>query len=164
MPEVVRQYLGRSALHNCDQRLAPAIIACNFSICILLFGVFMTISGAIFMSFVSTPGTAILSVGLVVVLISIALLIFAMVTFKRYQTQRISELQTANSAPNLNYETGFTNTTIYPAPTPMSYNFGHPATCYRPQTPYTIQNEFEPPPSYSSLPHNNHQIINKSEK
>ena len=140
MPIYVRQYLGRAAIRNSDQRLVPAIMACNFSVCFLLFGVFLTISGIIFRSIAKssdsysptiggngyspsqtavTVGTVILSVGSVLVFIGLCLLVFAWISFKRYETMRRNELQNSNSATNANFETSFTNNNIthYPPPT-----------------------------------------------
>ena len=182
MPIVVRHYLGRSALRNSDQRLVPAIIACNFSVCFLLFGVFLTISGVIFRSIAAsttsnvsiniendtsrtavTVGTVILSVGSVLAAIGLALLIFAWVSFKRYEAIRSSELHAAHSTVSLNYETSFTTAGHYPPPSSPPNAFSQNPNGYRSQQLYTIQDDFEPPPSYSTLPQN-HEVINQSDK
>ncbi len=169
MPIYVRRYFGRAAIRNSDQRLVPAIIACNFSVCFLLFGVFLTISGVIFRSIASssekefssspsrtamTVGTVILSIGSILAGIGLALLIFAWISFKRYETIRRNELQN-NSAglSNVNFETSFSNvgqTVHYPPPQPNLYQ--HQTNGYQPQQLYTISDDLEPPPSYSTEP------------
>lgn len=181
MPAYVRRYFGRSAVHNSDPRLVPAIIACNFSICFLMFGVFLTISGIVFRSVASsnsyetnsfgstnnpsqtaiTVGTIILSLGAVLTGIGLALMIFAWITFKRVQVLRTSQMVSSNSVTNLNLETSFSTATHYPAPIPSMPL--HQMRGYRSERLYTIQDEFEPPPSYSTLPRD-HQIIDSGDK
>ena len=176
MPTHIRRYLGRSAIHNSDPRLVPAIIACNFSICFLLFGVFLTIAGIVFRSVASsssyeissftptsnpsqtavTVGTVILCLGAVLTGIGLALIIYAWITFKRVQTLMTSAMANSTSVTNLNLETSFSTATHYPAPMPSNHIRG-----YRSERLYTIQDEFEPPPSYSTLP-NDHQVIESS--
>jgi hypothetical protein len=101
-----------------------------------------------------TVGTVILSIGSILAGIGLALLIFAWISFKRYENIRRNELQN-NSAglSNVNFETSFSNvgqTVHYPPPQPNLYQ--HQTNGYQPQQLYTISDDLEPPPSYSTEP------------
>jgi len=170
MPVYIRQYFGRTAIRNSDRQLMPAIFACNFSVCFLIFGIFLTISGVVFRAVAAssrssisnsgydpsqtaiTVGTVIISIGSVLSGIGLVLLIFAFISFRRYEANRRNQINNiVPQVPTVGCETSFTSSPQHNIhyPTQPTFNPHQQQTSgYENQQLFTISNQAVAPPPY----------------